>query len=76
MVRKEGKNNERNNYEAGVDLLEVVFNTYELSIPILIYCSDEQRAFQNIKKRKIKEDKEYKVTKDRSIVLGYAKFIL
>ena len=54
MVRKEDN---KINYEAGVDLFQMIYNDFGFSCEGIIYTKDEAKAIQNIKKRNIFSDK-------------------
>jgi hypothetical protein len=51
MVRDENKGP---NYFAGIDLLELFYNRYGYTTPILIYCQAVVDGRQNAKKRKVR----------------------
>lgn len=72
MVRLEEK--EKTNYYAGIDLLEVLYNEYGYTTPMLIYCSDTKQAEVNISERKIRKDRIYRVTNQLTYVLEYSSF--
>ena len=58
MVRYENGNP---NYIAGIELMKIFYNEYGLTTPILIFCGNRERALQNIKDNKVREDRVFKV---------------
>lgn len=72
MVREEkGKMN----YYAGIDLLELFFNDYGFTTPILIFCTDTKKACLNIEERGINKNRVYTVTNSFQEVIDYSKFL-
>lgn len=51
--------------------MAICYNQYGLTTPILIFCTDVQRARDNIENRGIREDSLYKVTADEEYVEEY-----
>lgn len=71
MVRDEEKGP---NYYAGVDLLEIFYNKYGYTTPIMIYCSAVEKGVQNAKDRKVRKQSLYKITNKEAEVVKYARF--
>ena len=62
------------NYEAGIDLLEHFYNIQGYSTPILIYCSNVEKAKENAAKRKVKKNNIYRITNSHLTLREYLKF--
>lgn len=52
MVREEGQ--KKPNYEAGIDLIEYLFNERGFTTPVLVFCSDCLKGRENIANRRIR----------------------
>lgn len=59
MVRIEDK---KENYAAGLDVIELLFEKFEYSTPIMIFCSKVEKGREMMKAREMNRHHVYKIT--------------
>ena len=76
MVRyEEGPSNAiRKNHEAGIDLIEYLFNQCGYTTPVLVFCSDFERGRENLRRREVDPHRYSEVTNNRSTVYKFLNF--